>query len=435
MSLEKTTIDSKHLYPAFKQIYDFLVDYELIKYCIVFYGTLLGFIRNYDFLEGDDDIDFIVPKEFFNLFVNTLNSSGFKINIISKTKYFIQIFITIEDTQIPCDFYFFDINSETNNIYVIWENKLYPYTSIYPIRPSIFNDFILSFPNDPKETFKIEYGDSYTIPIPKIDGNKFILQNTNITNTLSNYLKDYNLKLIEVIAINDTHLANLTPFLPNITNHLSILPFKPILYIVKTYNTYKFTNDLTSFIFPNFIAKSPIINNITITDLTFDTLEYIAHLHTKTWIDNYQTIFKADFLNYNSLYTNRLDDWTNRIKNINNITKLVLLHDIPIGFFHIVPFSTHIFISDFHVLSEFKRNYVGVLMFYYIFNIYSFSHIDTFTLNVYKDLPAILFYKSLGFTIIDEETISCLEGSNNVSINMKVSKYTLKSNLDKIFKY
>jgi hypothetical protein len=433
MPIEKIDIDKNKLFPAFTTIYNFLENSQILKYCTVFYGTLLGFIRDYDFIEGDDDIDFIVSKQYYNLFLNTFNSSDLKINISSRENYFIQIFIPVGDSNIPCDFYFYDYNKEQNTIYVCWENKNYPYDSIFPTKTNFFYNFELNFPNNPINIFKLEYGNSYLIPIKKVEGNKFILKNKYITDILSDYLNNYQLKPFELFAINNSSIVSLTNFLPNLDIIVNLIPFNPTLFILKSFNTFQIVDKVTSFEIPKIIQKLPILNNLIFKDLTYKTLPHIAHLHTKTWIDNYADIFNPKFLEYDTLYKNRLSDWSNRIKNTNNITKIVYIHEIPIGFFHIIPNSNNIYISDFHVIDALKRNYIGMFMFYEIFNLFKFTNKSVINLSVYQGIPAINFYQSLGFMITKKDTITCIEGSQNVSITMTNTKSSLRENIYKFF--
>jgi len=75
----------------------------------LFYGTLLGYIRENDFIENDDDIDVIVNKKDYNKVMENISKKNLKTGIINQD--IIQIFMN--DIG-PFDIYFYVF--EKNNI-------------------------------------------------------------------------------------------------------------------------------------------------------------------------------------------------------------------------------------------------------------------------------------------------------------------------------
>ena len=79
----------------------------------VFYGTLLGLVREGKPIEGDDDVDILVHKNHFNEVKAIVKSLNFIIHdkkFPNTTKFFFQALGQIEGTDVIIDFYFYYIN-------------------------------------------------------------------------------------------------------------------------------------------------------------------------------------------------------------------------------------------------------------------------------------------------------------------------------------
>ena len=83
----------------------------------IFYGTLLGLIREQKIIRGDDDVDIMVNLKHKNKILKKMKiNKSFKINKKVSNKYFTQ-FIKKKDNLISfVDFYFFTKNSKDNYI-------------------------------------------------------------------------------------------------------------------------------------------------------------------------------------------------------------------------------------------------------------------------------------------------------------------------------
>ena len=146
----------------------------------IFYGTLLGIVRENKLIKGDDDIDFYVNKKDRNKLIKILSNKGFDLNLNlypNNTEYFFQINQKIDGKNIVCDFYFYD--SESSKLYL--EDKwnfignpntekntlLVPKKLIFPLKKKFFNNHELFFPKHPKQVCKYLYGKNWKIPMKK----------------------------------------------------------------------------------------------------------------------------------------------------------------------------------------------------------------------------------------------------------------------------
>ena len=93
----------------------------------LFYGTLLGYIRENDFIENDDDIDVIVNKKDYNKVMENISKKNLKTGIINQD--IIQIFMN--DIG-PFDIYFYVF--EKNNIKILWEKEVFPIKNIFSLK-------------------------------------------------------------------------------------------------------------------------------------------------------------------------------------------------------------------------------------------------------------------------------------------------------------
>jgi hypothetical protein len=143
----------------------------------VFYGTLLGLIREQKILLGDDDVDFMVDLKYKKIVIKKmiLNKS-FKINKKVTNEYFIQFIKKKKNLISFVDFYFFTKNSKDDYIIErhnwlanISDNNFalhLPKKMIFPIKKDkTFKTIFV--PNKPKSLLKFLYGKTWFLPLKK----------------------------------------------------------------------------------------------------------------------------------------------------------------------------------------------------------------------------------------------------------------------------
>jgi phosphorylcholine metabolism protein LicD len=143
----------------------------------VFYGTLLGLIREQKIIDGDDDVDFMVNlKNKKNVIRKMKLNKSFKINKKVSNEYFTQ-FIKKKNNLISfVDFYFY--TKSQKNDYIIerhnWLANIYDqnfalhYSTkmVFPIKKD--KKFkTISIPNNPVSLLKILYGKKWIFPLKK----------------------------------------------------------------------------------------------------------------------------------------------------------------------------------------------------------------------------------------------------------------------------
>ncbi len=143
----------------------------------LFFGTLLGYCRDGDIIQGDDDVDLLVDRKYYNESIDILKRLGFNVNTSVWNKNYdgmVQGTRMVDGHLTHFDFYFYEDNSDD---YIIekWNFFANPESSnshlhipkeiVYPIKTVDMKDFKCKVPSNVEECCKFLYGDRYMTPM------------------------------------------------------------------------------------------------------------------------------------------------------------------------------------------------------------------------------------------------------------------------------
>ena len=144
----------------------------------VFYGTLLGLVRQGQPIEGDDDVDVLVNKKHFNEVKSIVERLNFKIHdkkFPNTTKHFLQALGKIEETNVVIDFYFYDAESDPEFILEYWNQNgtvdkkdsilKIPKALIFPLTKKFYDDLEIYIPQHSEVICEYLYGSKWRIPM------------------------------------------------------------------------------------------------------------------------------------------------------------------------------------------------------------------------------------------------------------------------------
>jgi len=127
---------------------------------IIFYGTLLGYTRNYDLIDGDDDIDVLVNKENYQQIIEIIQKNNFTVSVRNKS------IIQLIYDNVPFDIYFYKIFDD--NFYIDWDGGLnFKNELIFPLQQVEFLNKIVYVPNKKEVVCGLVYGEKWRIPLNK----------------------------------------------------------------------------------------------------------------------------------------------------------------------------------------------------------------------------------------------------------------------------
>jgi phosphorylcholine metabolism protein LicD len=159
---------------------------ELLKNCniqlILFYGSLLGYYRDNNFIDGDDDIDVIISNNDYDILLRYLYTnmdSNIKFGI--KNGNIIQLYY---NNIGPFDIYKF-INYDDNILIKQDGNLLFNKQHIFPLKKILFNNFNIFIPNNSEKIILDTYGSNWKIP--QIKGVDYHWDKINNVKKLSKY--------------------------------------------------------------------------------------------------------------------------------------------------------------------------------------------------------------------------------------------------------
>jgi phosphorylcholine metabolism protein LicD len=154
----------KQLITLYKNIMEFLKGANVKL--ILFYGSLLGYCRESNFIIGDDDIDVIVSRNDFIKLKKYIDENISKHPKITKGIIHDDIMQLNYDNIEPFDIYAYDYHN--NMILLKWEgNAVYEKKYILPLKNIIFNDYNINIPNNMIEIIEQTYGNNWHIPLNK----------------------------------------------------------------------------------------------------------------------------------------------------------------------------------------------------------------------------------------------------------------------------
>ena len=143
----------------------------------VFFGTLLGLVREEDIIPHDDDIDFYVPKEQRAVVIERLKATNFIIEdgvFPNHTDYFLQAYRMIGRVKTYIDFYLYQSNWLENTIVDPWNYRgrfddksthlHIPKSLIYPLKTVRFFDCDIAMPAQGEALCAFLYGADWRTP-------------------------------------------------------------------------------------------------------------------------------------------------------------------------------------------------------------------------------------------------------------------------------
>lgn len=146
----------------------------------IFFGTLLGIVRGGQPIDGDDDIDFYVNKQNYDLICDIVLTLGFDIDFSvypNHTGDIIQANGFIDGIEIRVDFYFYDALSDENFILERWnftaepnnvDNLLkVPKPLIFPLANTNYQGHEIYIPQFPEIICEFLYGINWKTPQKK----------------------------------------------------------------------------------------------------------------------------------------------------------------------------------------------------------------------------------------------------------------------------
>ena len=194
----KNIQEVKNLTDALKIISNILIKQKVEHF--VFFGTLLGLIRDKKLIRDDDDIDFYVNIKDRRKLIKLLLKK--KIDVIlnkkpNTTNYFLQVNLKHNKQQTKIDFYFYTSNKFNQFIVERWNFDGKPFDKekflripkvfIFPIIKQKINNIHLQLPNKPELTCEYIYGSKWGKKIKKdteyemkiIDGKPILISYIN----------------------------------------------------------------------------------------------------------------------------------------------------------------------------------------------------------------------------------------------------------------
>lgn len=164
----------------------------------IFYGTLLGIIRDHNIIKTDDDIDILVNNKFKVLVLKKMKlNNSFKLNKKVSNNYFVQFVKKKNNLTSFVDIHFYIKDSkkkyivDRHNLLSNINNKKFalhiPNKLIFPIKKD--KKFVkFNVPRNPRSICKFLYGKTWLKPIKKGTGYRMEIVNNKLLLIKRSYL-------------------------------------------------------------------------------------------------------------------------------------------------------------------------------------------------------------------------------------------------------
>ncbi len=139
----------------YKRVLFWLQHFDLIP----FYGTLLGIVREGNFIYGDDDVDMLAPKSQRDAILRRVAQAS-DLEVTNSTPDILQL----DYNGIgPFDIYFYEPRGD--DILLRWDGDLlYAAADIFPTKPMEFHGYVVAMPRNPTGLLEQTYGDDWRTP-------------------------------------------------------------------------------------------------------------------------------------------------------------------------------------------------------------------------------------------------------------------------------
>jgi hypothetical protein len=160
----------------------------------IFYGTLLGYVREGSIIVGDDDIDLFVEDRYKAEIFDVFQGSELQMRRRQKrfqTPHFAQGLRRFEDEPTFVDFYLYENNEDAAfiidrwNFAGQWRNREtdvhIPKSLIYPCRPATMQGIPITIPANPEACCEFLYGPDWKTPRAKKTEYKTVIKGNRPT--------------------------------------------------------------------------------------------------------------------------------------------------------------------------------------------------------------------------------------------------------------